>query len=87
MAQHLERFRHVGGAVLHVVLRGGRHRAGDFDPEVAPLADSLFGDDPHRHPVAQVLGYRSASGQGRFLGRAALVIETGSIHGGRSIDL
>jgi len=35
-------------------------------------------------PLSARFGYASASGQGRSLGRATLVIETGSIHGGRS---
>jgi len=35
-------------------------------------------------PLSACFGYASASGQGRSLGRATLVIETGSIHGGRS---
>jgi putative transposase len=37
-----------------------------------------------RRPLSARFGYASASGQGRSLGRATLVIETGSIHGGRS---
>jgi hypothetical protein len=35
-------------------------------------------------PLSARFGYASASGRGRSLGRATLVIETGSIHGGRS---
>jgi hypothetical protein len=35
-------------------------------------------------PLSTRFGYASAIGQGRSLGRAALAIETGSIHGGRS---
>ena len=35
-------------------------------------------------PLSACFGYASASGQGRSLGRAALVIETGCISGGRS---
>jgi hypothetical protein len=36
-------------------------------------------------PLSACFGYASASRQGRFLGRATLVIETGSISGGRSV--
>ena len=35
-------------------------------------------------PLSARFGYASPSGQGRSLGRSTLVIETGSIHGGRS---
>jgi putative transposase len=35
-------------------------------------------------PLSARFGYASASGQGRCLGRAILVIDTGSSHGGRS---
>ena len=40
-----------------------------------------------RLPCPLAFGYASASGQGRSLARATLVIETGSIHGGRSPKL
>ena len=36
-------------------------------------------------PLSARFGYASSSGQGRSLGRSTLVIDTGSIHGGRSI--
>jgi hypothetical protein len=37
-------------------------------------------------PLSARVGSASASGQGRSLGRATLVIETGSIRGGRSAN-
>jgi len=37
-------------------------------------------------PLSARFGYASAIGQGRSLGRATLVIETGSIHGGGSVE-
>ena len=37
-------------------------------------------------PNAPRFGYASPSGQGRSLGRSTLVIDTGSIHGGRSVS-
>ncbi len=39
-----------------------------------------------QHPKSARFGYASASGQGRSLGRATPMIETGSIHGGRSVS-
>ena len=37
-------------------------------------------------PLSARFGYASASGQGRSLGRSTLVIDAGSIHGGRSVS-
>jgi hypothetical protein len=50
-------------------------------PQFAGVSPPCPGIAP---PLSARFGYASAGGQGRSLGRAALVIETGSIHGSRS---
>jgi hypothetical protein len=45
----------------------------------------MQGTQGRQPPLSARFGSASASGQGRSLGRATLVIDTGSIHGGRSI--
>ena len=72
----------VCSPLRRLVWRDCRSKDGPVNGTSASVARQMSGAPP----LSARFGYASPSGQGRSLGRSTLVIDTGSIHGGRSGD-